>query len=143
MRKRFFISMMSLFVICSAADADMVDKSNGTVTDLTTGLIWQQAEAGVMTWTEALTYCENLELADCNDWRMPNCIELRSLVNFSKHDPAIDTEVFPGAMSAGYWSSTPYALHSGIMWVVDFLDGSVDISHKSSSLYVRAVRGRR
>jgi hypothetical protein len=142
MHKGFLILMMGFFIFCSAAAADLTDERNGTVMDLITGLTWQQGEAGAMTWDEALTYCGNLRLANHNDWRMPNCVELQSIVDYSKRDPAINTAVFPGAMSSRYWSSTPYALHSGIAWVVDFVDGSVDYGHKSYSLYVRAVRGQ-
>jgi hypothetical protein len=141
MGKKFFVLMMSLFIFWSAASADMVARRNGTVSDLTTGLTWQQAEGGAMTWAEALVYCQNLRLANQNDWRLPNCVELQSIVDYSKRDPSINTAVFPGAMSAGYWSSTPYTLHSDVVWVVDFVDGTVSYGLKSYRLYVRAVRG--
>lgn len=43
---------------------DFVDNNDGTVTDLATGLMWQQADAVVgYNWEEALSYAENLELA--------------------------------------------------------------------------------
>lgn len=141
MRKFFFLSMINLFFWCSAASAELVDRLNGTVTDLTTGLMWQQAEAGAMTWTQAQAYCANLKLAQFNDWRLPTTIELRSIVDYSRNYPAINTGVFPGTISSGYWSSTPFALHGNIVWVVNFADGSVDYDLKSNSLYVRAVRG--
>jgi hypothetical protein len=141
MRKFFLISILNMFVFYSPANADLVDRLNGTVTDLTTGLMWQQIEAGAMTWTQAQSYCENLRLAQFNDWRLPTCIELRSIVDYSRSYPAINTGVFPGTVSAGYWSSTPYVLHSNIAYVVNFADGSVDYDLKSNILYVRAVRG--
>lgn len=141
MRKGFLISMMSLFIFFSPASADLVDKRNGTVTDLGTGLTWQKAEAEPMTWTEAQNYCVNLRLAEQKDWRLPSCIELLTLVDHSRRYPAIHTTIFPGAMSAGYWSSTPYALYSGIAWIVNFADGSTDFGLKSYRFHVRAVRG--
>jgi hypothetical protein len=141
MYKGFLISMMSLFIFCSEADADLVDKQNGTVTDLGTGLMWQKAETGAMTWAEATIYCKNLRLAGHDDWRLPNCIELQSIVDHSKRYPAIDTTIFPGAKPSNYWSSTTYALHWGIVWVVDFVDGSTGYGLKSSRFYLRAVRG--
>jgi hypothetical protein len=143
MRKVFLISIMSFFLFYSPAIANLQSRGNGTVTDLRTGLIWQQAEIGEMTWTQALTYCQNLSLGGFNDWRLPNCIELQSIVDFSKRYPAIDTRAFPGALPACYWSSTPYALHSGIAWLVDFNDGIVSYGLKSSYYFVRAVRGGR
>lgn len=141
MGNRLIISMICLLVFGSTAIADMVARRNGTVTDLTTGLSWQQDEAGAMTWAEAVEYCQNLRLAGQNDWRLPNCVELQSIVDYSKQNPSINTVVFPGAMSAGYWSSTPYTLHSGVVWVVNFADGTVSYGLKSYRLYVRAVRG--
>jgi hypothetical protein len=33
---------------------------NGTVTDQVTGLMWQQTDGGEMTWSSAVTYCQNL-----------------------------------------------------------------------------------
>ncbi|MGB5159265.1 DUF1566 domain-containing protein [Desulfobacterium sp. N47] len=141
MRKGFLILIMSLFVFCSAAYADLVDNNDGTVTDTKTGLMWQQAGAGTMTWTAALTYCENLQLAGYSDWRLPNRNELQSLVDYSKYNPAIDTVAFPGAMSSYYWSSTTSASYPAYAWLVSFYYGSVNHGHKSSSYYVRAVRG--
>jgi hypothetical protein len=63
-----------------------VDNSDGTVTDTSTGLMWQQATAsGTYTWEQALTYCENLTLpaGGYSDWRMPNRNELQSIVDYS------------------------------------------------------------
>ncbi len=143
MRKGFLILIMSLFVFSSAAFGELVDNSDGTVTDTKTGLMWQQAEAGAMTWLAALAYCENLPLAGYNDWRLPNRNELQSLVDYSKYYPAINTVAFPGAMSShSYWSSTTFAGNPVYAMVVKFYDGYVGIGAKSLNyLYVRAVRG--
>ena len=49
------------------------DNGDGTVTDLSTGLIWQQvASSEGMSWEEALAYCEGLSLGGYTDWRLPN-----------------------------------------------------------------------
>ena len=41
-----------------------VDNSDGTISDTSTGLMWQKETApGTYTWEQALTYCENLTLA--------------------------------------------------------------------------------
>jgi hypothetical protein len=62
------------------AQSGFVDNGNGTVTDTSTGLTWQQATApGAYTWKEALAYCENLTLGDRSDWRLPTLKELRSI----------------------------------------------------------------
>ena len=62
-----------------------VDNGNGTVSDLATGLMWQQTDDGVArNWEEALESAENLELATYTDWRLPNAKELQSIVDYSK-----------------------------------------------------------
>ena len=75
-----------------AADARFVDNGNGTVSDTSTGLMWQQdtdRQTGnkyyvLMTWEEALLYCENLQLGGYTDWRLPTVKELRSLADYSQ-----------------------------------------------------------
>ena len=76
-----------------------------------------------------------------SDWRMPTREELRSIVNYGKYNPAIDTAYFPGTLASSYWSSTTYALSTSYAWHVDFYHGYGNLSSKSSSYYVRAVRG--
>lgn len=64
---------------------DFADNGDGTVTDLATGLMWQQADSGTgLTWQAALAYAENLPLAGWQDWRLPNAKELQSLVDYTR-----------------------------------------------------------
>ena len=108
-----------------------VDNGDGTVTDLNTGLMWQQAYSGKMTWDDALAGVETFSLAGYDDWRLPTIKELYSLIDFSGIDPSgyqgsdtsglvpfINTDYLDfeyGDTSAGeriidaqYWSSTEY-----------------------------------
>jgi hypothetical protein len=101
---------------------DFVDNENGTISDLATGLIWQQSDSGEgKNWEEALAYCENLELAGLNNWRLPNIKEMQSLVDYERspdtsESAAIDPlfEVTTITNEAGdvdypaYWSSTTH-----------------------------------
>ena len=136
----------NVFAVCGEQkNSTLVDNGDGTVTDTTTGLMWQQAEADAMTWEAALTYCENLRLAGYNDWRLPNVNELQSIIDYDAYDPAIDTTYFPGAMPNAYWSSTTYegnADSDNYSWNVSFSSGDLitQTSDKSNSAYVRAVR---
>ena len=93
-----------------------------------------------MPWCEALAYCENLSLAGHDDWRLPNVRELQSIVDYGRHDPAIDP-VFE-AVSDSYWSSTSGAFFPGFAWIVVFNVGFVGglDDHEGSYLYVRAAR---
>lgn len=64
---------------------DFIDNNNGTVTDNITGLTWQQTDNGRgIEWPEALDYCENLDLAGYQDWRLPNIKELQYIVDYSR-----------------------------------------------------------
>lgn len=118
---------------------NLTDNGDGTVTDTATELMWQQAETEPMTWKEALSYCEDLELAGYEDWRLPNRNELQSINdNYSEYLPAIDLNFFPDAFSDRYWSSTS---NGGNAWLLDFDSGLVLRDSKLESNYTRAVRG--
>jgi hypothetical protein len=119
----------------------LVDNGDGTVTDTATGLMWQQAEPALMTWEAALAYCENLNLAGHEDWRLPNRNELQSIVAYENSLPSIDTTVFPGAVSGVYWASTTFAAGTDSAWSGNFTDGLIFWIDKSQSNHVRAVRG--
>ncbi len=97
----------------SGYQMSFVDNGDGTITDLNTGLTWQQAPpAEGTTWAQAKEYCENLELGGYDDWRMPTLKELFSISNFERGWPYIDTEFF--YLSNGiskdeqYWADNKY-----------------------------------
>jgi hypothetical protein len=126
----------------AAWGGDYTVNPNGTVSDNTTGLIWQQEDDNTgRTWEQALAYCENLTLDSQADWRLPNIKELESIADDSRVFPAIDTAAFPNTDSSGCWSSTTYAGYTDLAWYVDFYDGNVYIDDKYGSYYARCVRG--
>ncbi len=58
----------------------LIDNHDGTLTDKKTGLMWQKNDNGIQyNWVEASCYCENLSLADFDDWRIPTVDELGNL----------------------------------------------------------------
>lgn len=101
---------------------ELVDGGNGTIYDKATGLLWQKNDSRKgMNWKDALGYCENLELGDITDWRLPNAKELQSIVDYSRspdttNSPAIDA-LFSATMIENesgendypfYWTSTTH-----------------------------------
>ncbi|MEW6077798.1 MAG: DUF1566 domain-containing protein [Thermodesulfobacteriota bacterium] len=122
------------------------DNGDGTVTATDNGvsLMWaRDSFVEASSWEDALAYCENLILAGYSDWRLPDIKELRSLVDYERHGPAIDLNYFPDTTLDPYWSSTTYTESPGDAWVVGFYsggsNGGEDKNRDASK--VRAVRG--
>jgi hypothetical protein len=111
--------------------------------DPATGLEWQAVPfAESMTWAEAEKACSELRLGGHADWRMPTRIELLSIVDDTRHKPAIDTDAFPETPSAWFWTSTPYAANPAeYAWVVYFGSGGSYDGLRGYRYRVRAVRG--
>jgi hypothetical protein len=131
-----------------APRAALVDNGDGTVTDGSTGLGWQQADdSQTYTWQEALSYCENLDFAEQSDWRLPNIRELRSIVVLSSTNPAIDPVFGVNALDNWYWywSGTTCTYAASDAWSVDFSYGCAKHYGTKSDMirknHVRCVRG--
>jgi len=137
----YLILGMILVTFVDVHAGELIDKRNSIILDQTTGLIWQKTEGGKRTWEKAIVYCENLVLGNYEDWRLPNIIELRSLVDRSKHNPTIDTAYFPDVAPSIYWTSSTPPSHNEYAWFVSFYTGNVNNYSKSYSYYVRCVRG--
>ena len=100
------------------------DNGDGTVTDLNTGLMWQQTPDfdNKQEWADAVAGGDTFSLAGHNDWRLPTIKELYSLINFNGTSfdtiPYIDTTYFDfewgdttqgeRLIDAQYWSNTKY-----------------------------------
>ena len=135
------------------ATSDFTDNGDGTITDNASGLMWAKETADIdddsdldtddqATWQAALAYCEGSDLAGHSDWRLPTRKELRSIVDYSTYNPAIDINYFPDTMSSEYWSSTTFYDTKGNAWLVGFSYGyDIPDYAKSFAYYVRAVRG--
>jgi hypothetical protein len=146
------------------------DNSDGTVTDLLTGLTWQQGHnAERLRYYDAKRSCESLVVGGRDDWRLPSVKELYSLITFDGAagvKPYLDTRYFdiepPDAsflkndrfsthfpdMMGQTWTSTLYA---GQLWdrpeeaafFVNFLDGRIKCggTRHPVELFWRCVRG--
>jgi hypothetical protein len=138
------------------------DNGDGTITDNLTGLIWlKNANCfGMREWTQAITDCNLLGDGQCGltdgsvpeHWRLPNRLELESLLDMRFWDPALPNSSGTGQWQLGdpfthlivdsyYWSSTTYAGNTPYAWGVVISEGSVYCAHKSTDLYVWPVRG--
>lgn len=95
--------------------------SNGITTDALTGLQWEEmASSRRMNWTDAVAYCVNQRTGGVSGWRIPNLIELQTLVDFTISAPPLNATAFSGVDAADFWSSTPDAGNVVNFWNVYF-----------------------
>ncbi len=127
--------------------------ANGAVTDNLTGLVWlQNANCyGSQAWVNALASANSLASGACGlsdssaagQWRLPTRLELESLVDASKSNPALPTgHPFSAVQADSYWSSTTYAGDTAKALYISMNSGVVDANFKTNSgVYVWPVRG--
>ena len=79
-------------------------------------------------WTVALAYANTLASPSCGlsdssaagDWRLPNLNELKTLVDYSQHNPALPTGYpFTNVQLGSYWSSSTSALDTTYAWAAN------------------------
>jgi hypothetical protein len=114
-------------------------EEDGFIKDTKTKLMWDKnGSQERLTYAKAEEFVVELNKEQYPDWRIPTREELESILDLTKHDPAIDP-IFK-CESAGYWSSTPYADFSYSAWFVSFYDGFVFSNDRIVSYFVRPVR---
>ncbi len=131
---------------------DFTDNNNGTVTHKTTGLMWMRCAKG-QNWTgsdcigkaKRYTYAEATAIknsfAGFSDWRLPNIVELQTIVERKNISPAINAIAFPNATNDWFWSSSFSASNSNDAWIVNFDTGHGNLINKNYDSAVRLVRG--
>ena len=107
-----------------------LNDGDGTVTDLDTGLMWQQVPSAATHWSAALTNAEIFSLGGHTDWRLPNIKELQTLTDYTlatattagAAKACVNRILFPTntTPATAYWSSTPLRPVTGNQaWVVE------------------------
>jgi hypothetical protein len=113
------------------------DNQDGTVTDHVTGLIWlENADCfAPTTWSAAVADANGLASGACGltdgstagQWRLPNLVELESVIDPSASNPALtEGNPFTNVATANYWTSTSYfggEAGSPTAWVIRMSDG--------------------
>ncbi len=120
--------------------------SEKVVFDHSTNLLWQKGSVSGKSWKEALEYCENLEYAGYEDWRLPNRNELMTLADYSKAGTGLVSS-FPGMEAEQFVVSTsslgfPEVGYWTYQWSVSMNDGTLSsLSSEEEKFYsVRCVR---
>jgi hypothetical protein len=109
------------------------------VTDLNTGLMWQQADDGVpRNWAPAVSYCEGLSLGGHSDWWLPAMHNLDFIIDYGRYSPSINPAFT--CRNNLYWSGSASAQYPDWAGSVNFRNGTAGSYAKSRSHYVRCVR---
>lgn len=101
---------------------NFIDNGDGTITDVSTGLMWMQDDNGEgVLWKDALSYAEDNEFTGYYDWRMPNAKELQSIVDYTRSPDTTDSAAIDPVFTCSqitneaeevdypfYWSSTTH-----------------------------------
>ncbi|MBF0551698.1 MAG: DUF1566 domain-containing protein [Deltaproteobacteria bacterium] len=117
------------------------DNGDGTVTDINTGMMWQQTDDGkTHNWSEACEYCKKIKLAGHADWHIPTVDQLGTIVDFSRINPAINTTYFK-SKSEWFWSGSSTPGDSKGASVVNFFNGGLGYYGRTGLIAVRCVRG--
>jgi hypothetical protein len=123
------------------------DDAGGVVTDNLYGFMWQDSDDigdETYTWTEAVTYCDNLVYAGYSDWRLPSISEIETAIDYSEHNLnsafANRSWVWTSSESVENtaWVHTSYgAAYYQFIEMTGLFDG---LSYKTSEYPVRCVR---
>jgi len=119
-----------------------VDNGDGTITDMITGLMWQQSPdtdgdgdidaSDKMTYAEAATGAASFNLGGYDDWRLPSIKEQYSLILFSGVDPSgyegTDTDGLVPFINTAYFDFEYGDTDAG--------ERIIDSQYASSSMYV-------
>lgn len=144
--KKIFSFLISFFITILFADEPNLYKGEKSYTilnayevkDNLTGLIWQRAYGSKRSWDDAKKYCQNLQLAGHDNWRLPHSQELFYIVDFNSKK-MIDTNYFKDKNRI-FWASNQHLTRTTYGWSVDFRNGMLDWNYKPNLFYSRCVR---
>ncbi len=104
------------------------------VLDRLTGLVWRtlaDLTGRPVNWEEALQAVAELNRhEDMGRWYLPNIIELESLIDCSRAEPALPKVTPFVSVRSGYWSSTTSAYETDWAWVLYLDKGAVGVGQK-------------
>lgn len=137
----------------------LADNTNCVIDNLT-GLMWTRHASlngtNLLSWKEAIAFCQNLDYGGFKDWRLPQIRELYSIMNTNYTRPMLSNtegtakwkegDPFKGVKEYGpghcyYWATTTTAGEPGGAWLVSFFSGGISQeSEENGRGYVWPVR---
>ena len=141
MKNVILIVLISSVFFVSGCTKKFIGGDDNVFADPATGLIWQTTDTK-KDWEGAIAYCEELDYANHQDWRLPSIRALETIVEITGPGIAIDLVAFPQTKPSHYWSATTYEGRDGAAYAIDFSNGMTISDEKEFELYVRCVRQR-
>lgn len=120
-------------------------------------MLWKKCDEGktgnncqigsdvILTNDNAIIKCNELNMlnsgngyAGRTNWRLPIIYELKTLINYSLNNPAVNVNFLPNTKSLSYWSATS---SSAIGYSINFSLGSISAVSTTSSSSIKCVSG--
>lgn len=151
------IAVPILLALSSAAFAAPFEISTDglEVTDGATGLTWRRCVEGMrwdgstcagqgvkLTFDKARAQAQSAAAESKRAWRVPTRDELLALLDRKPGTSPMPSPVFPETPAAPFWSSTPYTSDGQRGVYVHFSNATEYNEYRSSTFYVRLVRGK-
>lgn len=109
------------------------------LTDTVTGLMWQRADAGEMTFEKAMLYADTSTFATYTDWHLPNAMEAFSILNLQTQNPALDLNYFIKTDAEYWWTSDLQSNDQSKVWVTN-AGGGIGNHAKSETISAGGVK---
>ena len=143
--RRVVIFSLLISVISVSSFAKERERGSVVVTDNINHIYWQDNLSSKLSsedWDDAVIYCDKLALNGMTHWRLPTFLELLSITDYSRVDPAIDSHFDEVAMGT-YWTSTNFSASKARAWTIDFRTGKTYYNYKTTNHAVRCVKDMR
>lgn len=121
--------------------------SDEIVIDRATGLMWPKATTGgnnigrtPVQWLPALVACNAHIFAGYSDWRLPNILELISIVQYEEGDSVFSAEFTQDAIDLHIWTSTVGRFLTTQAYGLNMQMGCFDLLNRGSDHSFRPVR---
>jgi len=127
------------------------------IKDNNTSLFWKKCDEGktgnncqigsdvILTNDNAIIKCNELNMlnsgngyAGRTNWRLPFIYELKTLINYSLNNPAVNVNFFPNTKSLSYWSATSNSTRG---YSINFSLGNISAAGSTNSYSIKCVSG--
>lgn len=128
--------------IIQKVNQETTNCGDGTTIAKDKTLCWEKSsQISVSNWNEASNYCENLNLSEKDDWRLPTIQELANVIETNKTGLKINETLFPNTFEKNYWSASVYNNNPNMHWFAHFSTGFQGYGYSYNSGYaVRCIR---